>query len=76
MTGESANTVTWSATVGTIDANGNYTAPATATNATATITATSTADATKTATAAVSVIANGAVTSTANVQVASYTITP
>lgn len=76
VTGESANTVTWSATVGTIDANGNYTAPATATNATATITATSTADATKTATAAVSVIANGAVTSTANVQVASYTITP
>jgi len=76
VTGESANTVTWSATVGTIDANGNYTAPATTTNATATITATSTADTTKTATAAVSVIANGAVTNTANVQVASYTITP
>jgi arylsulfate sulfotransferase len=74
VTGESATTVTWSATVGTIDANGNYTAPATTTNATATITATSTADTTKTATASVSVVANGTVTSTANVQVASYTI--
>ncbi len=75
VTGESATTVTWSATVGTIDANGNYTAPATATNATATMTATSTADTTKSANASVSVVANGAVTSTANVQVASYTIT-
>jgi arylsulfate sulfotransferase len=75
VTGESATTVTWSATVGTIDANGNYTAPATTTNAAATITATSTADATKSANAAVNVVANGAVTSTANVQVASYTIT-
>ena len=83
VTGESATTVTWSvngtaggnATVGTIDANGNYTAPATTTNATAQITATSTADTTKSANASVSVIANGVVTSTANVQVASYTIT-
>ncbi len=76
VTGESANTVTWSATVGTIDANGNYTAPATTTNATATVTATSTADTTKSASASVNVVANGAVTSTPNVQVASYTITP
>jgi arylsulfate sulfotransferase len=83
VTGESANTVTWSvngtaggnATVGMIDANGNYTAPATATNATAQVTATSTADTTKSANASVSVVANGVVTSTANVQVASYTIT-
>jgi hypothetical protein len=82
VTGESATTVTWSvngtaggnATVGTIDANGNYTAPATTTNATATVTATSTADTTKSANASASVVANGVVTSTANVQVASYTI--
>ena len=84
VTGESTTTVTWSvngtpggnATVGMIDANGNYTAPSVAQNATATITATSTADTTKSASAAVSVIANGVVTSTQNVQVASYTITP
>jgi arylsulfate sulfotransferase len=84
VTGESDNTVTWSvngtaggnSTVGTIDANGNYTAPAVTTNTTATVTATSTADTTKSANAAVSVVANGVVASTANVQVASYTITP
>ena len=83
VTNASATTVTWSvngtpggsATVGTIDAMGNYTAPATATNATAMVTATSTADTTKSANASVSVVANGVVTSTANVQVASYTIT-
>jgi arylsulfate sulfotransferase len=82
VNGENPSTVTWSvngtaggsATVGTIDANGNYTAPATATNATATVTATSTADTTKSANASVSVVANGVVASTANVQVASYTI--
>ncbi len=82
VNGESPNTVTWSvngaaggnATVGTIDANGNYTAPATATNATAMVTATSTADTTKSANASVNVVANGVVTGTQNVQVASYTI--
>ena len=84
VTNESATTVTWSvngtaggnATVGTIDANGNYTAPAVTQNASAMVTATSTADTTKSASASVSVIANGVVTSTQNVQVASYTITP
>jgi len=84
VTNESTTTVTWSvngtaggnATVGTIDANGNYTAPAVTQNASAMITATSTADTTKSASASVSVIANGVVAPTQNVQVASYTITP
>ncbi len=84
VTGESATTVTWSvngtaggnATVGTIDANGNYTAPALTQDGTAMITATSTADTTKSASASVGIIANGVVTATQNVQVASYTITP
>jgi arylsulfate sulfotransferase len=84
VTGESATTVNWSvngtaggnATVGTIDSNGNYTAPAITQNGTATITATSTADSTKSASAAVGIIANGVVTTTNNVQVASYTINP
>lgn len=82
VNGESASTVTWSvngtpggsAANGTIDANGNYTAPAVTTNASATVTATSTADNTKSASATVGVIANGVVTGTQNVQVASYTI--
>ncbi len=65
-----------SSTTGTIDANGNYTAPAVTTNTTATITAVSKADTSKSASAAVTVIAPGVVASTANVQVASYTITP
>jgi arylsulfate sulfotransferase len=84
VTGESATTVTWSvngtaggnSTVGMIDANGNYTAPAVTQNATATITATSTADTTKSASASVGIIAAGVVTGTNNVQVASYTIIP
>jgi arylsulfate sulfotransferase len=84
VTGESATTVTWSvngtaggnATVGTIDANGNYTAPPITQDGTAMITATSTADTTKSASASVGIIANGVVTTTNNVQVASYTITP
>src|SRR5579863_9952682 len=84
VTNESTTTVTWSvngtaggnATVGVIDANGNYTAPAVTQNASAMITATSTADTTKSATATANVVANGVVTSTQNVQVASYTITP
>src|SRR5579863_3262881 len=84
VTNESTTTVTWSvngtaggnATVGVIDANGNYTAPAVTQNASAMITATSTADTSKSATATANVVANGVVTSTQNVQVASYTITP
>jgi arylsulfate sulfotransferase len=63
-------------TVGTIDASGNYTAPAVTTNAAATVSATSKHDPTKTASAAVTIIAAGVVAATANVQVAMYTITP
>jgi arylsulfate sulfotransferase len=71
--------VTWSvsgASGGTIDASGNFTAPAVTTNATATIIATSKTDSTKSGSASVTVIAAGVVTATANVQVANYTITP
>lgn len=75
--------VTWSvngtaggnSTVGTIDANGNFTAPAVTQNASETITATSKKDSTKSASATVNIIAPGVVAATANAQVASYTIT-
>jgi len=84
LNGAASSAVTWSvngtvggsAATGTIDAMGNYTAPPVTGNATATITATSTADTTKSANASVSIVANGTVTPTNNVQVASYTITP
>jgi arylsulfate sulfotransferase len=66
--------VTWSATAGSIDANGNYTAPAHST--TVTVTATLVKNQKTTATAKVNVVAPGQVTSTANVQVASYTVAP
>jgi arylsulfate sulfotransferase len=82
VNGESATTVTWSVNgtpggstaTGTIDAMGNYTAPPVTQNASAMVTATSTADTTKSASAAVGIVANGVVTATQNVQVASYTI--
>ena len=66
--------VTWSATAGSIDANGNFTAPAQ--SATVTVTATSAKNKALTATAKVNVVAPGQVASTANVQVASFTIAP
>jgi arylsulfate sulfotransferase len=83
VTGDSTG-VTWSvngtvggdSTVGTIDAAGNYTAPALTANGTATITAISKRDTTKSASASATIVALGVVTSTANVQVASYTISP
>ena len=76
--------VTWSvngtaggnSTVGTIDASGNYTAPAATANSTATVSAASKKDPTKSASAAVTIVAPGIVAATANVLVASYTITP
>jgi arylsulfate sulfotransferase len=79
----STSGVTWSvngmaggsAAVGTIDSTGKYTAPAAAQNATATVTAASNADPTKSASGAITIIAAGVVTTTNNVQVASYTIT-
>src|ERR1700722_2834244 len=47
--------VTWTATAGTIDANGNFTAPTVTANTMVTITATSVADTTKSGTAKVTV---------------------
>lgn len=63
-------------TVGTIDAAGNYTAPAVTANSTATVTATSKNNPTKSASASVTIVAAGIVATTANPQVATYTITP
>ena len=68
--------VNWSATAGSIDANGNYTAPSGSQSATVLITATSKRDPTKTANATVNVVAPGQVSPTANVQVALYSISP
>jgi hypothetical protein len=63
-------------TVGTIDSNGNYTAPTTTTSEAITITAASHANSQITATATVNVVASGVVTNTNNPQVALYTISP
>lgn len=67
--------VTWTASAGTISPGGLYTAPS-GQSAMVVVTATSTSDKTKTASATVNVVAPGQVTATANVQVASYTISP
>ena len=75
VTNDSA-AVSWSATAGTIDANGNYTAPSGSPSSTVTVTATLAKDHSKTATATVNVVAPGQVTATANTQVASYVISP
>ena len=68
--------VTWTASAGTVDVNGNFEAPAGPQSMTVTVTATSKDDTTKSASATVNVVAPGQVTGTANVQVASYTISP
>jgi arylsulfate sulfotransferase len=68
--------VNWTTTAGTVDGNGNYTAPAGSQSLTATVTASSKADPTKSSSATVSVVAPGQVTSTTNAQVALYTISP
>src|SRR5262245_31364472 len=70
--------VTWStggASPGTVDAQGNFTAPAATQNSTATITATSIKDPSASASATITIVAPGTVTTTPNVQVALYTIT-
>ncbi|HVB58120.1 MAG TPA: aryl-sulfate sulfotransferase [Candidatus Acidoferrales bacterium] len=80
VTGSSAGVI-WSvdnipggnATVGTIDAQGLYTAPSSA--ASVQVAATSRADPSKSAQASVSVVVSGPVTPTNNPQVAVYTIT-
>ena len=87
-TGDSAG-VTWSVvgapflgspsaitSPGTIDSNGNYTGPGGASSLYATVTATSKTDPTKSAFATVNVVAPGAFTSTNNIQVAQYAVTP
>jgi arylsulfate sulfotransferase len=66
--------VTWSATAGTIDSTGNYTAPPGPQSTIATITATSKKGTTKSASAAVNVVAPGQVSATHNVQVAHFLI--
>ena len=79
---DSREKVTWSvgtvpggnATVGTIDANGNYTAPSANTSTNVMVTAI--ADMELLASAQVVVVAPGIVAPTANPQVALYTITP
>lgn len=68
--------VTWSASAGTIDDTGNYTAPSGTPSVTVTVTATSTKDRTKSASATVNVVARGQVAATDNVQVALYSISP
>ena len=73
--------VSWTVTgggangAGTIDPNGNFTAPEGG-STTVTVTATSKTDPTKTSSASVNVVAPGTVTATNNVQVALYTISP
>jgi arylsulfate sulfotransferase len=62
------------ASAGTIDAQGNFTAPTVTQNTTVTVTATSTSDPTVSASSTVFVIAPAAVVATANPQVALYTI--
>lgn len=68
-----ASAVTWSASSGTIDANGIFTAPSQ--SAVVTVTAVATKGGAK-ATATVNVVAPGQVAATANTQVATYTIAP
>jgi arylsulfate sulfotransferase len=61
---------------GTIDSNGNYTGPGGMSCLYVTVTATSKTDPTVSASATVNVVAPGAFTSTNNVQVAQYAVTP
>ena len=68
--------VTWTASAGTIDVNGNFVAPAGPQSITVTVTAASKDDTTKSASATVNVVAPGQVTATANLQVANYEISP
>jgi len=82
VTGDSSG-VTWTVNGtagggagGTVDANGNYTAPAVTQNALVTVTATSKRDPTKSASASVNIVAPGTVSSTNEPQVAQYTINP
>jgi hypothetical protein len=69
--------VTWSTAgsgTGSIDAQGNFTAPTVTQNVTTTVTTTSMKDSSKSASATVTIIAPGAVAATRNAQVAQYSI--
>ena len=68
--------VTWSASAGSVDQNGNFTAPSQVQTTTVFVTATSTKDQSKFGRALIHVIAAGQVAGTANPQVASYAIVP
>ena len=68
--------MTWTASAGTVDVNGNFVAPAGPQSMTVTVTATSKDDTTKSASATVNVVAAGVFAKTNNVQVAQYTISP
>ncbi len=61
---------------GNVDMNGMFTAPSVTSNTIITVTASSRIDATKTASTAITVLASGTVTTTGNLQVAQYTLTP
>jgi len=76
VTTNDAAGVTWTATGGTVDASGHFTAPSGTQSSTVTVTATSKTDSTKSASATANVVAPGTVAATANVQVALYTIAP
>jgi arylsulfate sulfotransferase len=68
--------VTWTASAGTVDVNGNFVAPADPQSMTVTVTATSKDDTTKSASATVNVVAPGVFAKTNNVEVAQYTVSP
>ena len=68
--------VTWTASAGTVDVNGNFVGPGGPQSMTVTVTATSKDDTTKSASATVNVVAPGQIAATTNVQVANYTISP
>jgi arylsulfate sulfotransferase len=74
ITGSAVNWTVSGSAGGTINAQGVYTAPAATQNTTATVTATSASDPTMSASATINIIAAGVVATTANPQVALYTI--
>jgi arylsulfate sulfotransferase len=76
MQNSNIDAVRWSASVGSIDASGNYTAPPGMQSTTAVVTATSKEDRSKSSYALVHVVAPGVITNTANPQVASYSLSP
>jgi arylsulfate sulfotransferase len=75
-TDASPTAIAWATTAGSIDNNGNYTAAAKTQSTTVYVTATSKQDRTKFGYATIHVVAPGTLTTTANPQVAQYSITP